>query len=93
VDKLKVLFTDHFWEKWEERKDFFLKEGINPEKIQEFALFPDFTLPDDIFPNREWRIKRINGRCLKIVVEEEGNILIIVTAYFDRTLKRRGLCG
>ncbi|GAB6887332.1 hypothetical protein JCM13304A_08300 [Desulfothermus okinawensis JCM 13304] len=70
----------------------FLKYGVTPEKIIEFASNPDFNLPDDIFSNREWRIKKINGRCLKIVIEYRGNEIIIITAYFDRTLRRKGLC-
>ena len=89
---MKYRFTKHFWNKWEERKEFFDKFEITPEKIVQFASKPDITLPDDIFPNREWRIKKINSRCLKIVVEQEDDILVIITAYFDRTLKRKGLC-
>ena len=85
--------SDHFWAKWEERKDFMLKEGITPYTIKEFALNPDIVLPDDIYPSRSWHIKRIRGRCLKIVVERTGDKLIVITAYFDRTLRRKGLCG
>ena len=70
-----------------------LKEGITPKKIKEFALNPDIILPDDMFPSRAWHIKRVGERCLKIVVEPSGNKLIVITAYFDRTLKRKGLCG
>jgi len=90
---MKHRFTKHFWDKWKERKEFFSRFKITPEKVAQFALNPDITLPDDVFPNREWRIKRANGRCFKIVVEKEGDILVIITAYFDRTLKRKGLCG
>ncbi len=86
---MKYRLTNHFWEKWEERKDFFKKLNITPEKIVEFAFNPDKVLPDDVLPNREWRIKKIGSRYLKIVVEPEGDILVIVTAYFDRTLKKR----
>jgi hypothetical protein len=85
-------FTHHFWEKWQEREAFFKKHQITPEKIVEFTFNPDKVLPDDVFPNREWRLKKVGNRCLKIVVEPEGDILVIITAYFDRTLKRKGLC-
>jgi len=90
---MKYEFTNHFWEKWEDRKEFFLKQGVDIDKIIEFALRPDIVMPDDIFPNREWRIKKVGSRCLKIVVELKEDRLIIITAYFDRTLKRRKICG
>jgi len=41
---------------------------------------------------RDFSIKKVKNRCLKIVVEPEEDILVIITAYFDRTLKRKGLC-
>ena len=80
-------------DKWLQRKDSFLKYQVTPEKIVEFAFNPDLVLPDDVFPNREWRIKKVEERCLKVVVELEGDTLVIITAYFDRTLRRKGLCG
>ena len=86
---MKCEFTRHFWEKWNDRKDTFLKEGVNVNIIVEFALNPDLTLPDDVFPKREWRIKRVGNRRLKIVVEVEEDRLIIITAYFDRTFRRK----
>ena len=89
---MRYRLTKHFWDKWNQRKEFFLKQGITPEDIVEFAFNPDKVFPDDIFPTREWRLKKIGNRCLKIVVEEEDDILVIITAYFDRTLKRKGLC-
>lgn len=89
---MKYRFTKHFWDKWKERGDFFLEVGLSPEKIVDFTFSPDFVMPDPKRPEREWRIKRIGDRCLKIVVEVERNTLIIVTAYFDRTLRRKGLC-
>ncbi len=88
-----IDFSKHFFIKWEERKSSFLAHGIDIESIIEFVKNPDFILEDDLFPNRRWCIKRIGGRCLKIVVEDKGDKLIIITAYFDRTLRRKGLCG
>ena len=89
---MKYRFTSHFQDKWKERKEFLLKEGVTPEKVVEFAFNPDYILPDDVFPERKWHIKKVENRCLKIIVEPEGDILVIITAYFDRTLKRKGLC-
>ncbi len=43
----------------------FLKYGVTPEKIIEFASNPDFNLPDDIFSNREWRIKKDKWKMFK----------------------------
>ena len=91
--QISCELSDHFWLKWEERKGFMLREGITPETIKEFALDPDVVLPDDVYASRMWHIKRVGGRCLKIVVELSGDKLIVITAYFDRTLKRKGLCG
>jgi len=89
---VKCNFTKHFWDRWKDRKDSFLQYEITPEKIIDFATNPDFTMPDDVFSFREWRIKKIKGRCLKIVVEIKDDVLTIITAYFDRTLRRKGLC-
>jgi len=53
---MKYRFTSHFWDKWKERKEFLLKEGITPERIVEFAFKPDYILPDDVFPERRWHV-------------------------------------
>ncbi len=60
--------------------------------IKEFALNPDLILNDPKHEGREWRLKKVGDRCLRIVVGSRENRLEIVTAFFDRTLKRRGLC-
>jgi len=90
--EVKVELTEHFWERWDGRKEFMLREGVTPEKIIEFAGEPDLIMQDPKHPGREWRIKRVRSRCLKIVVEVKGDRLEVITAFFDRTLKRRGLC-
>jgi len=69
------------------------REGVTLEKIMEFVEEPDLIIQDPNHSDREWRIKRIGSRCLKIVVEVKEDKLDIVTVFFDRTLKRRGLCG
>ncbi|WP_243694513.1 hypothetical protein [Aquifex aeolicus] len=51
---MQIKLSEHFWYRWDKRKDFMLKEGITPEKIIEFVLNPDLTFPDPIYPNREW---------------------------------------
>jgi hypothetical protein len=82
---LKYRFTKHFWDKWQERGDFFLEVGLSPERIVDFAFSPKR-------PEREWRVKKVEDICLKIVVEAKRDTLIIITAYFDRTLRRKELC-
>ena len=90
-EKCEIVFTDHFWEQFNIRKseapiDFTFETAM--EAIQN----PDFILQDKE-SNRENRVKKINGRCLKVVIEKKDNILIVVTVFFDRGLKRRGLCS
>ncbi|MEN3034336.1 MAG: DUF4258 domain-containing protein [Aquificaceae bacterium] len=85
--EVRVNLTQHFKDKWEERKTFM------ESQIVEYVVNPDLVLDDPDFPNRKWHLKRVGERCLKVVVEQEGNKLILITAYFDRTLRRKGLCG
>lgn len=87
-----VEFTDHFWDKWEERKEDMQSVGITIDKILEYTLNPDLVIDDPKRCWRKWHLKRVGERCLKIVVEPCGNKLIVVTAHLDRTLKRRRLC-
>jgi len=89
---MQIIFTHHFWDRWEKRKEDLLSFGITPEKIKEYVINPDLIITDPNHEHREWRIKKIQGRCLKIVVERRGIKLEIVTVFFDRTLKRKGLC-
>lgn len=89
---MRVELTNHFWLRWERRKGEMLRHGITPEQIIEFTSNPDYVLDDPKHEGREWRIKKVGGRCLRIVTENKGDRLEVVTAFFDRTLKRRGLC-
>jgi len=89
---LEVVYTDHFWDRFRRRQ----KESPVPLTIElvESAVFsPDLTLPDKKHPGREWRIKKVAGRCLRVVVEPARNRLIVITLLFDRKLRRKGLCG
>ena len=86
---MEVIFVPHSLKRFEER---IRRWNLSLEDIKEFALNPDFTLPDKKHAHREWRVKKYDGRCIKIVVEQEKNILIIVTVMLDRTLRRKGLC-
>jgi len=86
-----ISYTAHFWDRFYRRQ----KESPVPltkELVESAILSPDFILPDPKHPKREWRIKKISGRCLRVVVELSGNKLIVITVLFDRNLRRRGLC-
>jgi hypothetical protein len=88
---LRIIYTDHFWDRFQRRQ----KESPVPLTIQlveSAILSPDFTLPDKKCPNREWRIKKIAGRCLRVVIESSGDRLVVVTLMFDSNLRRKGLC-
>ena len=90
---MEVELTGHFWLRWDKRKEDMLRNGITPELIKEFALNPDMIMEDPRHKGREWRVKEVGGRCLRIVVQVQRDRLEIITAFFDRTLKRKGLCG
>ena len=92
LNRMQIVFTNHFWDRWERRKEALLGFGITPGKIKEYVINPDLIVPDPNHKCREWRIKKIQGRCLKIVVEVRRDRLEIITVFFDRTLKRKGLC-
>ncbi|RUM42262.1 MAG: DUF4258 domain-containing protein [Desulfurobacterium sp.] len=88
---MEVVYTEHFWDRFYRRK----KESPLPLTLElvELAIFsPDFVLPDKNHPNRECRIKKVKGRCLKVVVEPCGKKLVVITLMFDRNLRRKGLC-
>jgi len=88
---LEVIYTDHFWDRFQRRQ----KESPVPltiELVESAILSPDLTLPDKKHPSREWRIKKVAGRCLRVVVEPTGSRLIVITLLFDRKLRRKGLC-
>ena len=40
---------------------------------------PDLIIPDPNNPSREWRIKKIQGYCLKVVVEFVQYTMIAIT--------------
>ena len=88
-EQKEIEFSNHFWNRFERRKNDVIELTI--ELIKDTVLNPDFTV-EDIKPNREGRIKKINGRCLKVIVEVEKDKLKIITVFWDRTLRRKGLC-
>jgi len=90
---MEVEYTFHFWDRFERRKEE-SPVPLTRELLEEAISSPDFILPDPNFENREWRVKRIGGRCLRIVVEVccGGSRLVAITLMFDRNLKRKGLC-
>nr|AUH21282.1 hypothetical protein [uncultured bacterium] len=88
---MEIIYTNHFWNRFQRRKEE-SPVPLTMELIESSILSPDFTLPDPKNPNRRWHIKKIAGRYLRVVVEHQGNKLIVITLMFDRNLRRKGLC-
>jgi hypothetical protein len=89
---LKIVYTQHFWDRLRRRQ----KESpvpLSKELITSVIISPDFILPDPKHSEREWRVKKVSGRCLRVVVEASRDKLIVITVMFDRSLRRKGLCG
>jgi hypothetical protein len=62
------------------------------ELVEDTIKNPDFVMQDPKFPEREWRVKKIAGRCFKVIVEGRGEEVVAITLMFDRVLRRKGLC-
>ena len=88
---MEIRITKHLWNRLNRRKHDVDEVELTIELIEEAVRQPDLIVEDRI-PNREGRVLKINGRCLKVVVEKESDKLIVVTVFWDRTLKRKGLC-
>ncbi len=91
---MHIVYTRHFKLRFERRRET-SPVPLTWELVESTILHPDFVMPDPSFPNRHWRVKKISGHCLRVVVEvpETGDYLIAVTLLFDRKLRRKGLCG
>ena len=87
----RVLYVKHFLEQFEERKRH-SPVPLTFELVEETINSPDLVLQDPKHPDREWRIKKVAGRCFKVIVENKGNEIIAITLMFDRVLRRKGLC-
>jgi hypothetical protein len=88
---VRIEFAKHFWDRFEWRKEkapVKLTRSVVLETIEN----PDIVMQDPRHPSREWRIKKINGYCLKVVVEIYPDRLLAITLFFDRNLRRKGLC-
>ena len=88
---MKIEITKHLLNRVNRRKHDIEDVELTIELIEKAVKQPDFIV-EDRTPNREGRILKINGRCLKVVVEKENDKLIVITVFWDRTLKRKGLC-
>ena len=90
---MRIVYTEHFKRRFERRR----KGSPVPltwELVEEAIKRPDLVMPDPHFSNRHWRVKKVDGYCLRVVVEvsDTADYLIAVTLMFDRGLRRRGLC-
>ncbi len=87
---MKIEYSSHFWEQFNVRKETSPIE-LTIEIIEDTIKNPDFVIKDRK-PYREGRIKKIQGRCLKVIVEKELDKFKVITIFWDRTLRRKGLC-
>lgn len=88
---MKIVFTDHFMQQFEMRRQN-SPVPLTWEVIKDTIQKPDITMPDPEHPSRVWLIKKIEGRCLKIIMEVKGDEMKAITVFFDRGLRRKGLC-
>jgi len=88
---MKIEFVKHFWERFEWRKEKVPFE-LTRSMILETIKNPDIVMQDPKHPLREWRIKKIKGYCLKVIVEVYPDRLVAITLFLDRKLRRKGLC-
>ncbi len=88
---MEIEFSEHFWRRFEDRR----KKApikITKEIVIQTIEKPDFTMPDPHDPSREWRVKKIQGYCLKVIVELGQDKIVAITLFLDRRLRRKGLC-
>lgn len=85
-----IEYSLHFWEQFELRRKV-SPEELTVDMIESVIKNPDFII-EDRKPEREGRVKKINGRCLKVVIEKKNDKFLVITVFWDRTLRRRGLC-
>ena len=88
---MRIVYTNHFWEQFKERGRH-SPVPITIELIEETINNPDFSIQDPKYPEREWRVKKVAGRCFKVIVENRDNEIVAITLMFDRVLRRKGLC-
>jgi len=88
---LRIVYIKHFWEQFEDRKRH-SPVPLTMELVEDTIKNPDFVMQDPRYPEREWRVKKIAGRCFKVIVEDMGEEIVAITLMFDRTLRRKGLC-
>ncbi|SNR73762.1 DUF4258 domain-containing protein [Desulfurobacterium atlanticum] len=88
---MRIIYTRHFCEQLEERKRN-SPVPLTIELIEDTIKNPDLVMQDPKYSKREWRIKKVAGRCFKVIVEDMGKEIVAITLMFDRTLRRKGLC-
>ena len=82
---MEIIFTNHLTEKAEKRQ-------ISMDVVRECLKNPDYIMPDPKDDELKWYVKKYSERCLVVVVKEEAGYYKCITVFFDRRLRRRGLC-
>ncbi|OQX25948.1 MAG: hypothetical protein BWK80_12935 [Desulfobacteraceae bacterium IS3] len=59
-----------------------IKRKISEKDIKETFCSPDFIVPNKDFDNAKNYIKTINNRKLKIGIKDDGEPLVLITAFY-----------
>ena len=88
---MQIVYVKHFWKQFADRRRH-SPVPLTMELVGNTIRNPDFIMQDPKYPEREWRIRKIAGRCFKVIVERDGEKIVAITLMFDRILRRKGLC-
>ncbi len=80
---VKIEFSEHFWKCFEERRKA-APVKITRDTVIQAIENPDLIIPDPYNPSREWRIKKIEGYCFKVIVEHVQDGILVLTLFFDK---------
>ncbi len=67
----QITFIQHAIDRLKER-------GISSEQVKEIVLNPDYT---DRLDGRKIAQKLINGKLIRVIYDEEKDVIIIISAY------------
>jgi hypothetical protein len=90
-EPFRIRYTKHFWEQFKERGKH-SPVPLTIELVEETLQNPDMVLNDPKYSKRKWLIKKVAGRCFKVIVETGKEEIVVITLMFDRVLRRKGLC-
>lgn len=84
MDKPRLVYTKH-------AEDMLVERDIDREWVEAAVNLPDFAEPDPSRPNviRAFRkIAEHDNRVLRVVYAADGDVLRVITIFFDRGRSR-----